>query len=320
MVDVQTVLWTPALMVAAACFMVMGSARSQSSQASQADERQQLTRETIGGGVRTNTLGGFFSFAPASPSDPDIGEQVLLQPAKQYEAFTVYTNWNAFWTSNPDLLDSTDGSDTFFVGTLGVNYLPYLGHNLFAEFTVNQSGYRYAKNGDLDFNALVLTAGLIYVVREWDDLAMYARYEYDLLTPRGFTSELFSDQSINFGLRKSWILNRALLAYASAGADFSLGGQPDSALRNDFSMLIGLQLQVTRIVTADLYYRAAAQDYIEGDRADFNQLIGGGFSVDITKWMSVQTLSSIAINRSTDGEFNYFAANLGGGISLQVTF
>lgn len=296
---------------------VVGFAQSQ---ASQAEERQQLTQETLGGGVRVNTLGGFSAFAPASPSDPDIGEQVLLQPAKQYEAFSVYTNWNAFWTSNPDLLDSTTSSDTFFVGTLGVNYLPYLGNNLFGEFTAQQSGYRYANNGNLDFNALLLTAGLIYVIRELDDVAVFARYEYDLFTARGWDSELFSDHSINFGARKSWIINRALLAYVSVGADFSLGGQPSSALRNDFAGLLGWQLSLTRNVTADLYYRVAAQDYRYGSRADFNQLIGGGLSFDVTSWLSIQTLSSIAINRSTEGVYNYFAANLGGGVSLQVTF
>ena len=313
----------PTPCVALVCLLATSTwafSQSSLSLATQAGERQQITNESLGGGVRTNTLGGFSSFAPASPSDPDLGEQVLLQPAQQYQPFSIYTNWSGFWTSNPDLLDSSGGSDTFLVGTVGVNYLPYFGRNLFGEFTVQQSIYRYATNSDLDFNALTATAGLIYVIREWDDLTLFARYEYDLLTPSGYNEDLFNDQSINFGLRKSWILNRAILAYGSLSADFSLGGQPDDALRNDFSALLGWQFGLTRVVKADIYYRASAQAYHADGRADFNQLIGGGLTFDVTRWLSVQTLSSIAINSSNDETYSYFAANLGGGISLMVTF
>jgi hypothetical protein len=34
----------------------------------------------------------------------------------------------------------------------------------------------------------------------------------------------------------------------------------------------------------------------------------------------VQALSTIGINRSTESTYNYFAANLGGGIGILVNF
>lgn len=304
----------------AAAFPV-GSAFAQQTavQATQAQEQASIPQQ-VQSGLVTSSMTSSEAFAPASPADSDIGEQVLLQSAPRYQPFSAWTNWNVLWTNNAQLLDENYGSDTMMTGTLGGSYLPHLGNNLFADFSAEQSIYRYARNGSLDFNGLELKAGLIYVLRDLDDLTFFTHYTYDLLTVRGFNRQIYDGHTISVGLRKTFSINRANLFYTSLTADFILGGEPDYALRHEFSWLGGYQLSLTRNVRLDLYYRASAQAYRYADRSDFNQLIGGGLTFEITKWLSVQAISTIGINRSTDETYDYFAANLGGGVGLLVNF
>lgn len=308
------------IFVLAGCAVVVSASAQQATQSVQAAEQATMTQQ-VEGGIVTSSMTSSESFAPPSESDPDIGEQIFLQPEQKYQPFSAWTNWNVFWTSNAQLLDDTNGgSDTFMTGVVGGSYLPYLGGNLFAEFSAEQSMFRYARNSSLDFNGLNLSAGLIYVIRELQDLTVFANYNYDLLTVRGFNKEIYHDHAITAGLRKTFVLNRANLVYTSLDADFTLGGWPDYALRHEFAWLAGYQLSLTRMVKLDLYYRLAAQPYRYADRTDLNQLIGGGVTVGVTPWLSVQALSTLGINNSTESQFSYFAANLGGGIGIMVNF
>lgn len=294
-------------------------AQQTASQAVQAQNQADIA-QAVQGGVASTSLTSTEAFAPPSPSDADLGEQVILQPAQRYQPFSAWTNWNVFWTNNAELLDDTQGSDTFMTGAVGGAYLPHLGGNLFADFSAEQSIYRYAQNPGLDFNALQLRAGLVYVIRPLGDLTVFSHYTYDLLTNRGLNAEIYSAHTWSTGARKVFSLNRANLIYASASADFVLGGEPSEALRNEFSALLGYQLALTRNVKLDLYYRAAAQAYRYADRADFNQLIGGAVTFEVTRWLSVQALSTLGINRSTEETYSYFSANLGGGLGILVNF
>ncbi|MGH8046667.1 MAG: hypothetical protein ACREKL_05440 [Chthoniobacterales bacterium] len=302
-----------------AALLLQTAVAQQATQAVQAQQQAAIGQDVQGGVVNTSAISSE-SFAPASEADSDIGEQVLLQSAPKYQPFSAWTNWNVFWTSNAQLLNDTQGSDTFLSGALGGGYTPVIAGNLFFDASAEQSIFRYARNGSLDFNSLELNAGLIYVVRPLGDLAVYGHYTYDLLTARGFNKEIYADHTLSVGARKVFTLTRAHLFYASTGASFSLGGEPSYALRDEFSILGGYQLSLTRNMKLDLYYRFAVQPYTQTSRTDLNQLIGGGVSFSVTKWLTVQAISTIGINNSTNSTYSYFAANLGGGVGILVNF
>lgn len=306
--------------LAAAALLLPASFAQQATQAVLA-QQQANVGSSVQGGIVTTSMTSSEAFAPASEADSDIGEQVLLQPEQKYQPFSAWTNWSTFWTNNAQLLeDTTNSSDTFLSGTVGGGYLPHLGGNLFLDLSAEQSIFRYARNASLDFNSLELKAGLIYVIRELGDLSVFGHYTYDLLTSRGFNSQIYGAHLLSLGTRKVFTINRANLFYASGLAEFTVGGEPGYALRNEFSILTGYQAALTRLLKLDLYYRAAAQDYTESGRADFNQLIGGGLSVEVTKWLTVQAITTMGINNSNQSSYNYFAANLGGGIGILVNF
>ncbi len=300
-------------------FLAGFAASALAQNASVAEERVSAMPEARGGTV-DNAIGSVDSFAPASSGDPDIGEQVLLQPANSYQAFSAWTNWNYFWTSNPDLLDDTAGSDGRLTGSVGGSWLPYLGNNLFADFSVEQSIFRYAQRTDLDFDALSVNAGLVYVIRDLNDLTLFTNYGYDLLTDRRWSDEIFHSHTITAGVRKVFSISRGQRFYSSLSADFVLAGQPDYALRHNFGWLSGYQANLTRNLKLDLYYQLSAQAYTDVDRSDLNQLVGGGLTLGITRWLSVQTTATLGINNSTEEFYNYFSANIGGGIGVLVNF
>jgi hypothetical protein len=287
--------------------------------AQQAESRARITGGALTSGVQAG-ISSSTAFAPASPADSDLGEQVLLEQPEGYKAFSVSTDASFFWTSNAQLLDESHQSDTFLTTGVGVTYLPHLGGNFFAEFSGDGRIYRYARNAGLDFNAFSLGAGLLYVFRELGDLTVHANYHYDLLTQRGFNREIYHDHSLNAGLRKAFILSRAHLIYTAAGADFSLGGEPEYALSHSFFAMAGYQLGLTRWLKLDVYYRFAVQPYLQGSRTDVNQLVGYGLTAEITRWLSVQAAGNLAINSSNVDPYSYFAANLGGGISVLLNF
>jgi hypothetical protein len=302
-----------------AALLCRSLAAQDATQAVQAAQQAELS-QNVQGGVVGNSISSTESFAPASDSDADLGEQVLLQPAQKYQPFSAWTNWSVFWTNNAELLDDTQGSDTFLSGTAGFGYMPHLGGNLFLDTSAEQGMFRYSRNSSLDFNSLSVKAGLVYPVRALGDLTFYGYYTYDLLTSRGLNSQIYADHVLSVGARKVFTITRAHIFYAALNADFTVGGEPDYALRNEYSLFAGYQLSLTRNLRLDLYYRLAAQAYTQTDRTDLNQLIGGGVTFEVTKWLSVQAISTIGINSSTESTYSYFAANLGGGVGILVNF
>lgn len=311
----------PRVVIAAAvgAFLAGHASAQQATQSVQAAQQSGM-QQTVEGGIAADALASSQPLTRASELDSDIGEIVPLEPDQKYEPFSAWTNWNMYWTSNAELLDYTAGSDGFLMGTVGGSYVPQIAPNLFGEFTVEQSIFRYARNSDLDFNATTLTAGLIYVIRDLQDLTVYGSYTYDLLSGRGFNTEIYHDHVLSAGLRKSFAITNAQLFYTSLNANFTVSGWPSYALRHEFNFLAGYQANLTRMLRLDLYYQISAQPYLYTDRTDLNQLIGGGLSVNFTDWLSVQALSTLGINNSTESIYSYFAANLGGGIGILVNF
>ena len=287
-------------------------------QATQAVQAQQQVG--VSQNVRTGLAGASAMAESTEGHDSDIGKEVLLEPSEKYQPFSAWTNWNVFWTNNAALLNGSQGSDTFMSGTVGGAYVPHLGGNLYLDLSAEQSMFRYARNGSLDFNSLQTKAGLVYTLPSLGDLAFFGGYTYDLLTSRGLNSQIYADHTLSVGARKVFNVGEAHMFYTSVSAEFTVGGEPNYALRNEFAVLGGYQLAITHYQKFDLYYRAAAQDYTDSGRADFNQLMGGGLSYDVTSWLSVQAISTLGINTSNDDTYSYFAANLGGGVGILVNF
>ena len=273
-----------------------------------------------------SALNRFESFSPAddfatpSPADADLGEQLLLTRNQRYRPFSINANWSTTWTSNAFYTPTHPVSDVFMSGSVGAVALPHLGNNFFLEASAKVQGYRYFRNPVLDFNSIEANAGILKVFREFSDVGLYAHYQYsDLFSLRG-AGELLHEHSIVTGVRKMFQFSRAHALFVSAEASFSLGGSPDYALASEYTLFATHQVQWTRYLQSSLFYQMQTLAFAEGGRADFRNSLGLSLNYQPLKWLSVYTTTWLGWNSSNEGEYNFFAANLGGGLGASINF
>lgn len=256
----------------------------------------------------------------SSPADADLGDQRILVPDDRYKAFTLFSNVSEFYTTNAALSNGNEQADWFTAMQFGAAWVPRLTGNLFGEATALQQLFRYANLSGLSFNSLDLGAGLIYVVRELDDLSLFARYNYNLLTNASSDGSLFYQQTIRLGLNKPFVFSRAHSANVGLVADLNLDGWPGYALRNRFALLTGYTVNLTRLLQANLFYQIGYFPFAETSRRDWNQLVSLGFTLNINPRFSINTSVSGGFNSSNDNLYTYSVLNTGIGVSANYKF
>lgn len=270
-------------------------------------------------------LNSFDSFTPndrfaiSSPGDPDLGEQLILIPNQRYRPFSVGAGYNTFWTSNAFYTPNSPSSDVVMSAFAEALVLPHLGNNFFLEGSANFSGYRYFRNPSLDFNALSASAGVLKIFREFADLGIYTRYEYDFLfSPGG--SELLSEHSLAAGFRKTFQFTRANALFVSGEAAFSLGGWPSFALTHEFNLFAAHQIAWSRYFSTSLFYQMTIFDFRDNSRADLRNFTGLSADIRPLKWITLSATAWLGWNSSNESQYDFFVANLGGGITASINF
>lgn len=266
--------------------------------------------------LRSPTTGA----VPESPADADLGDQRILVPDDRYKAFTLFSNVTEFYTTNAALSNGNEQADWLTAAQFGAAWVPRITGNLFGEATAMQQLFRYANLSGLSFNSLDLGAGLIYVVRELDDLSIFARYNYNLITDAASDSSTFYQQTIRLGLNKPFVFSRAHSANVGLVADFNLDGWPRYALRNRFALLTGYNVNLTRLLQANLFYQIGYFPFVESSRQDLNQLVSLGFTLNLNPRFSINTSVSGGFNSSTESFYSYSVLNTGVGVSANFKF
>lgn len=278
------------------------------------------TRDTLSALNRLDSFSAADEFAPASPADTDLGEQLLLTQNQRYRPFTFNANWATTWTSNAFYTPGKPVSDVFMNASVEAVALPHLGNNYFLEATARVQGYRYFRNPILDFNSIEAGAGVLKVFREFADVGLYARYEYsELWSPRG-AGELLHEHSLITGARKVFQFSRANALFLSAEANFSLGGSPGYALSSEYTLFAAHQVQWTRYFQSSFFYQMQTLAFTQGGRADFRNNLGLTFNIQPLKWVTLYSTTWLGWNASNESQYNFFVANLGGGVGASVNF
>lgn len=270
--------------------------------------------------LTTQLAGPATGTIPASPADADLGDQRILVPDDRYKAFTLFSNVSEFYTTNAALTNGGEQADWFTAMQFGAAWVPRISGNLFGEATALQQLFRYANLSGLSFNSLDLGAGLIYVVRELDDLSVFARYNYNFLSNSSSDGSLFYQQTIRLGLNKPFVFSRAHSATVGLVADLNLDGWPGYALRNRFALLTGYQVNLTRLLQANLFYQIGYFPFAQTARRDWNQLVSLGFTLNINPRFSINTSVSGGFNSSNDALYTYSVLNTGVGVSANYKF
>lgn len=282
-------------------------------------EAARNTRDTFSALNRIESFSPNDQFAPSSPADPDLGEQLLLTRQERYRPFSVGAGYATTWTSNAFYTPDSPSSDVFMSAFASAIVLPHLGGNFFFEGAASFTGYRYFRNPVLDFNSLNASAGIIKIFREFADVGLYARYEYTYLFGTS-GDNLLQEHSLVTGVRKTFQFSRANALFLSAEADFVVGGDPGFALAHDFSLFGAHQIDWTRYIQTSLFYQMNVLAFLENDRADVRNSFGLSVAYKPLQWVSISASSWLGWNASNQSEFDYFVGNIGGGITASINF
>lgn len=259
-------------------------------------------------------------YAPPSPSDDDLGEQRLLVPDSRYKSLTLFFNTSEFYTSNATLTNGGNHGDWLTTMQFGAAWVPRIKGSLYGEVTALQQLYRYADLSSLSFNSLDLGAGIIYVFRDLEDLAFFARYNYNLLTSPTADQSIFYQQTIRLGLQKPFNFTRAQSATLGLFTDLNLDGWPDYAVRNRFALMGGYQAYLTRSLQLNLLYQLGYFPFAESTRQDLNQILSAALTYNFSPRFSVSLSVSGAFNQSNESFYTYNVLNTGGGVSANLKF
>ncbi|MDQ6656090.1 MAG: outer membrane beta-barrel protein [Verrucomicrobiota bacterium] len=290
-------------------------------QGGQAVERAQLLRTQAA--LRDEPPGtteGGDSAAPASPNDPDLGDQAILKRAEHYRAFTVYASAPVSYTSNVALSRSNEQGDVLFTPGIGISYAPRFSPTFFGNFSVGQQFFLYDRFDGLDFGSFDLRAGLSYVLPNVHNLLLRADYDYNRLTGSQSFDAFFTSHSIVLGAEVPFRIGRAQQVSVGTDLSFVLAADPDQPARHDFSVFAAYQVNLTRALTASVVGRLAVREYVEGSRRDVSGTLALGLNYRFTEWLSANAVSTLATSDSNQDVFDYEVANIGAALSLAFRF
>ncbi len=265
-------------------------------------------------------LGDDELFAPMTPGDPDLGDQLILKSLPKERPFRAYADAFMFWTNNAGNSPANEQDDSFWGARLGAGFQPRLGKKLFADINASQQIFRYNEFEVLDFESLDLSAGLIYVEPRLADTLFFAQYNFNRITGDDFGDELLNSHSIRAGVQKAFILNRRSSIHVSLMGDWDIDTDLEQLDRHEYLTDVSWRFKIMRDLVLALNYRYTWLDYNEVDRGDSLHVAGASLTWSPKSWLDVYLSANFSLNESDIDVFDYESANLGGGLGVKVRF
>lgn len=292
-------------------------------QGTSAIDRAQITRQQAPTVVPQNG-NGFSTTDPYAsgyslPNESDIGEQRILKRQAEYLPFTFTAGIPIYYTSNVALVREGEESDVLYVPQVALTYQPQLTKTLFAEATVQQQQFYYDEFSDLDFGSFDIGGGLLYVMPEFNNLALRARYNFNRLTDSDF-DEFFANHTIFLSAELPFSLAQNQQLSVGASGNISIYAEPDDPQRSDYDAYIGYTYSFTPAFFINASGRISVRDYYEGGRTDVSEILSLVATWRITPWAALSAISSFAWNQSNQDVFEYHVTNAGGAVALTLRF
>jgi len=282
------------------------------------NEQAQNLQFRTGASVQESRLTSDAEQVPSTPGDPDLGEQVILKRRDKKTPFRFVVDLTGFYTSNAALTDKRAAEDLFLVAQAALSYQTQIATDFYAEVTIREASFRYAKLDELDFESLNAGAGLTYICRPLWELALSARYNFNRLTDGSQHNEFFKNHTLTLGAQKTFELSKAHYVYA--GYASTLGwSEPVAPQRNEHGFYLGYHANLTRTLSADVNYRVAYFDYLH-NRGDWNQNVAVSLKWEATQWLNVSASASLGMNDSNRDPFDYQVFSGGVGITASLSF
>ncbi len=254
----------------------------------------------------------------APSEDASFGAQLILKDQPRLRAFTLSGGGSVFFTNNVALTRSDTHDDVFAVLNAAGSWNRAICPGLDLSVGLQGAAFRYDRSSVLDFDSLGGGATLSWSPPRWSGVNFSGRYEFtELLNRHG--NEILQDHQLSLGAQKIFVLGRAHAA--TVGALGSVGfSTPTAAQRDQVGLFAGYQLQLTRSLSTDLFYRIAGQFYTGSDRNDLNQTFSWNLRYRLGAWGEANANFTYGGNRSSTAVFDYDAASTGGGLGFITRF
>lgn len=260
------------------------------------------------------------AFAPESPGDDDIGQQMILKDSERERWLSAQVDTFAFWTDNPANLSEGEEDDVFWGSQISIGAQPRLGERLHLDAFISQQIYRYDKNDLLDYEYLQAGLGLIYMEPRLWNSTLYAQFQYGRTTNDEFGQDILNSYSFIAGIQKTVFFDRRNSLYMNLMGDWDLDADVDELKHSEYIADLSYRFKIMRDLVLSASYRFTWFDYQDVDRSDALNTMGVYLTWMPKKWLNLYAGSSFNLNESDVDAFDYQTTNLGGGLGIHFRF
>ena len=287
------------------------------------NDRNQNLASIWGGSVDPWADAASNDYAPASPGDSDLGEQLVLMPTQEYLPFSLDVTETVRWTSNAGLSDldvRTELEDIYSATDLRFSYLPQIGDNSYFEFSTGYAIYRYMDHSSLNFDRFETSVGLIHNFRDLNNLIGWTRLKHLRILTSSSHDVLFTDNSLELGLYYPIPLSSRHKAFGSYSSKFSLDSDPSSVRRHEHWISGGYTYTPSDRFEILAYGGLHVYDYVENGRTDLLYDLGLALSTHLTDRIDAVISANYSWNNSNTTGFDYEVAEIGVNLGLTMQF
>jgi hypothetical protein len=260
-------------------------------------------------------------YAPATPGDDDLGQQLILKRNEKVEPFRAWLDTAGYWTDNAANVSAGEIDDFFLTAGVNLSWQQRLKGRFYGDVYLGQRVYRYDELDSLDYEDGQFTAGLLVLLPEVFNSVFHVHYGYQRITQDIDDEPIYQSHTIKAGLQKTFLINRLNSFHVNLSANLALDTQPDLLERHEYAASFGYNYKIMRDLIFSLSYRLTYFDYynLEG-RQDWYHNAGAALTWHPTKYLELTASYNFSVNRSNYEVFDYESQLAGPALALKVKF
>jgi hypothetical protein len=261
-------------------------------------------------------------FAPLSPGDDDIGQQLILKRNEKTTPFAAWLDSSIYWTDNAANVNQGNIEDWFFVGGVNVAWQQRLAGRFYGDVYAGQHWYRYDQLGELDYESGEAAIGTLVVLPELANSIFHVHYYYQRITQGGLDeSPIYETHNLRVGLQKTFLINRLNSVSASVMSSFALDTDPNILRRHEHSLFLAYNFKIKRDWIFSLSYRLAFYDYFNlEDRQDWYHNFGAALTWRPCENCDIVLGYYFTLNESNFEVFSYESHLAGPTLAVRYKF
>jgi hypothetical protein len=280
-------------------------------QAAMRAQQQQQSAEPI----------GMEAYAPITPGDEDIGQQLILKRNEKNYPFAAWLDSSVFWTDNAANVHEGNIEDWFYTGGVNLAWQQRLGGRFYGDVYAGQHWYRYNELTELDYESGEASAGFLVALPELANTIFHIHYYYQRITQNIDDDPIYETHNLRVGFQKTFLINRLNSVNVGLMSSLALDTEPDVLQRHEHSLQLGYNFKIKNDWALNLSYRLAYYDYFNLDgRADWYHNFGAAVTWRPCENFELSLGYYYTYNQSNYEVFSYDAHLAGPTAALKYKF